>query len=272
MQRTEHLEGLLKNLCLTHFVERYQLDAERSEKEGTNHVGYLYDLAVGEWERRYHQRIERLLKQSKIPRDKRLADFEITRIPGLSPSLIHRIAEGDFIDRCENTLIFGNPGTGKTHLCIALTREWCLKGRRIFYTTACSLVQELLRAKKDFQLDQLIKKLDRFEVLVIDDISYLSCNREETDVLFALLSARYEQRSVVITSNLVFSLWHQIFKDEMTTAAAIDRLVHHSTVLELNAESYRIAQAKGRKNSNAKLKEAEKEKIISTPNEGANNF
>ena len=100
-------------------------------------------------------------------------------------------------------------------------------------------MQELLRAKQTFQLDQAIKKLDRFEVLVIDDLSYTSCNPNETDVLFALLAARYEQRSVVITSNLTFSQWNQIFKDEMTTAAAIDRLVHHATVLELNAESYR---------------------------------
>lgn len=268
MQHTEHLEGLLKNLCLIHFAQRYQVTAELSEKEGKGHVDYLYDLAQGEWERRYHQRIERLIKQAKIPRDKRLADFEVTRIPDLSPSLIQRLAIGEFIDRCENILIFGNPGTGKTHLCIALTREWCLKGRRVLYTPACSLVQELLRAKQSLQLDQFIKKLDRFEVLVIDDISYLSCSREETDVLFALLSARYEQRSVVVTSNLVFSLWHQIFKDEMTTAAAIDRLVHHSTVLELNTESYRITQAKERKNSNPKT--AEKRKIMPLLN-GANN-
>jgi DNA replication protein DnaC len=246
--RSTDLEGTLRNLCLTLFVERYQAEAERSEKEGIDHVGYLTTLARGEWERRYHQRIERLLAQSKIPRDKRLSDFEITRIPGLSPSLVHRLAEGEIIDNCENIIIFGNPGTGKTHLSIALTREWCLKGRRVLYTTACSLVQELLRAKQAFQLDQAIKKLDRFDVLVIDDLSYTSCDRNETDVLFALLAARYEQRSVVITSNLTFSQWNQIFKDEMTTAAAIDRLVHHATVLELNAESYRIEHAKGRKN------------------------
>ena len=247
MQSTD-LEGTLKNLCLTLFVERYQAEAERAEKEGIDHVGYLTALARGEWERRYHQRIERLLTQSKIPRDKRLSDFEITRIPGLSPSLVHRLAEGEIIDNCENIIIFGNPGTGKTHLSIAFTREWCLKGRRVLYTTACNLVQELLRAKQTFQLDQAIKKLDRFEVLVIDDLSYTSCDRNETDVLFALLAARYEQRSVVITSNLTFSQWNQIFKDEMTTAAAIDRLVHHATVLELNAESYRIEHAKGKKN------------------------
>jgi DNA replication protein DnaC len=251
MQSTD-LDGTLKNLCLTLFVEQYQSAAERCEKEGIDHVGYLTALARGEWERRQHQRIERLLKHSKIPRDKRLSDFEITRIKGLSPSLVHRLAEGEFIDHCENILIFGNPGSGKTHLSIAFAREWSLKGRRVLYTSACQLVQELLRAKQAFQLDQAIRRQDRFEVLVIDDLSYVTCDRNETDVLFALLAARYEQRSVVITSNLVFSQWNQIFKDEMTTAAAIDRLVHHATVLELNVdESYRMEQARRRKQAEA---------------------
>jgi DNA replication protein DnaC len=249
MSSTESLEGRLKNLCLIFFRERYQSEAERAEKEGLNHIGYLSSLVQGEWERRHHQRIDRLLKQAQIPRNKRLIDFEITRIPGLSPSLVHRFADGDFIDRCENILMFGNPGSGKTHLSIALTREWCLKGRRVLYVSACNLVQELLRAKKMMQLDQAIKKFDRFEVLVIDDISYLACERDESDVLFALLSARYEQRSVVITSNLVFSAWHTVFKDETTATAAIDRLVHHATVLELNVESYRMQKAKGRNSS-----------------------
>lgn len=249
MLSTEHLRGLLKNLCLTFFAEHHQDFAERAEHDGINHIDYLTLLVQGEMERRYHQRIERLLKRAKLPRDKRLIDFDTTRVAGISPSLISRLAEGEFIDRCENILIFGNPGSGKSHLSIAMTREWCLRGRKAFYTSACSLTQMLLRAKKGLQLDQAIKELDRFEVLVIDDISYLPCERSETDVLFALLAARYEQRSLVITSNLVFSQWQQIFKDEMTTAAAIDRLVHHACVLELNvAESYRTEQAKKRMN------------------------
>jgi DNA replication protein DnaC len=145
----------------------------------------------------------------------------------------------------ENLLIFGNPGTGKSHLSIALAREWCLRGRKCLYLTAASLVQELLIAKNKFSLNQFIKRLDRFEALIIDDISYIPYEKSESEVLFVLLAERYEQRSVVITSNLVFSKWQQIFKDEMTTNAAIDRLVHHSTILELNAESYRIKIAKG---------------------------
>ena len=266
MQSINPIEGLLKNIGLPLFADRYQIEAENAERDGVNHVGYLSSLAQAEWDRRHTQRINRLLKQSKIPRNKQLKDFEIVRIPGLSPSLIYRLAEGGFIDRCENILIFGNPGTGKTHLSIALTREWCLKGRRVFYSSACSLVQELLRAKQSMSLDQMIKKFDRFEILVIDDISYLSCDRQEADFLFALLAARYEQGSVVITSNLVFSQWHQIFKDEMTTAAAIDRLVHHATVLELNAESYRMTKAKESKNMKIQPIELEPEGATTTIN------
>jgi DNA replication protein DnaC len=208
----------------------------------------LKQLLQLEFERRHQARIDRLQKQAQIPRNKLLREFEVSHIAGLSRSVLNRLAEGEFIDRCENILIFGNPGAGKTHLGIALSREWCLRGRKVLYKTAAKLVQELIVAKQGLALNDLIKKLDRFEILVIDDISYCPYDRQETDALFILLSERYEQRSVVVTSNLVFSQWNQIFKDEMTTAAAIDRLVHHATILELNVlESYRVAQAKARK-------------------------
>ena len=252
MFNKENLKSTLKTLNLSFFVENFSNFAEKSEKEQINHVCYLNELSQGEVEKRHQQKIQNLIKKSKIPRHKTINNFDLSRIPSLSSSLIQRLSQGDWFDKTENILIFGNPGTGKTHLCLALTREWCLKGRKVFYTMAGNLVQELLRAKQATQLDQYIKRLDNYEVLIIDDISYLSCDRQETDVLFHLLSARYEQRSVVITSNLAFSHWGQIFKDEMTTAAVIDRLVHHSSVLELNAESYRIATAKNKQGNNSK--------------------
>lgn len=244
-QQIETLDGMLKGLSLLAMRDNYQQLAERSSMTP---VAYLQELTQIEIDHRQQKRIEGLLTKAKLPRNKLIEDFEVNRIPDLSPALIKRLIEGTFIDRCENILIFGNPGTGKSHLSIGLAREWCLRGRRILYTTASQLVQQLLTAKGNLKLNETIKKLDRFEVLVIDDISYVPYERQETDVLFVLLAERYEQRSTLITSNLVFSKWNQIFKDEMTTAAAIDRLIHHSTVLELNAESYRLAKTKENKN------------------------
>lgn len=253
----QSVETLLKNLSLPIFARNYHDLAQAYEKQERSYVDYLKELSLKETEYRYQQRINRLLKQAKLPRNKILQDFEINRIPCLSPTQIQTLAKGDFIDRYENLLIFGNPGTGKTHLSIALAREWCLLGRKVYYTTASSLVQHLLQAKSHLQLEQFIKKMDRFEIVLIDDISYVPYERHETDVLFTLLAARYEMRSIVITSNLPFAQWNTIFKDEMTTTAAIDRLVHHSTILELNAESYRIATAKKqtKKSSEKKSKE-----------------
>jgi len=161
--------------------------------------------------------------------------------------LVDFLLEGSFIDRNENVLAFGNPGSGKTHLLCAIGQALIQQGRRILFTSCSLLVQELLIARRDLKLARVPKKLSGYHALIIDDIGYVQQSREEMEVLFTLLADRYERGSVMLTSNLPFSKWEQIFKDPMTTAAAIDRLVHHSIILELNLESYRLEQSKKEK-------------------------
>jgi DNA replication protein DnaC len=160
------------------------------------------------------------------------------------------LRDGSFLDRCENIIAFGVPGNGKTHLLAALGQELIRSGKRVYFCTSSLLVQQLLRAKKELLLDKHLKKLSRFDAIIIDDIGYVQHNREEMEVLFSLLAARYENGSVMITTNLQFSKWESIFKDPMTTAAAIDRLIHHCVILEIDVPSYRMEYAQNNKQKN----------------------
>lgn len=242
--RHSELDQILHRLGLNTFRAHYQHLAESHDKAEKGHLSYLYELAQQEAEDREIKKKNRLLKSARMPRHKTLHDFEINKIPGLSKNLIERLAIGAFMDTAVNLLIFGNPGTGKTHLCIALAREWCLMGRRVLYRSASQIVEELKKAQTSNSLHAYIKQLDRIDCLILDDISYIPWDKQDTALLFQLISERYEQRSLVITSNLPFSKWETFFPDKITAVAAIDRLVHHSEILELNAPSYRKSKAK----------------------------
>jgi len=205
---------------------------------------YLLELAERECESRRSNRIERQLRESRLFLEKSLSTLDLKRRPQQAGQQVRSLLEGDFVDRHENVLIFGNPGSGKTHVACAVGQQLIRSGRRVMFATCGLMVQDLLAAKRDLKLRGFLKKISRYEVLILDDIGYVQYSREEMEVLFSLLAERYERGSVVLTSNLPFSGWESIFKDPMTTAAAIDRLVHHSVILELNVPSYRAEQAK----------------------------
>lgn len=237
---------LLRSLKLPGFVRAYAEVAQQAEREGWGFERYLFHLAEIEVEDRRCHRIERLLRQSGLPREKTLSTLELSRLPAPVRRSVPTLCEGGFVDRAENLLAFGLPGRGKSHLVCAIGHELLHRGYEVLFVPAFKLVQRLLAAKKDLALEATLRRLDRFDAVILDDLGYVQQSREEMEVLFTFLAERYERRSVMITSNLVFSEWNKIFQDPMTTACAIDRLVHHAVILELSGPSYRAETAKHR--------------------------
>jgi DNA replication protein DnaC len=239
-----NLTQCLKELHLPTVRECYAQQAQTAKQESYGYERYLLELMESECEARKQNRISRYLRESKLPLEKTIENFDRERLPRKVKSQLDSLIEGSYLNRCENVLAFGNPGSGKTHLLCAIGRELIHQGYRVLYIPCSLLVQNLLIAKRDLNLQRLLKRLAKYAALIIDDIGYVQQSREEMEVLFTLLADRYERASVMITSNLPFSNWEKIFKDPMTTAAAIDRLVHHSIILELNLPSYRLEESK----------------------------
>jgi DNA replication protein DnaC len=245
----EMLANYLKELHLPAFRSSYEELARQAQQEGLGFEQYLLSLAQRECQERQHKRVERRLHDSRLPLEKSWPALDLKRLPARVVQQLRSLLEGSFLDRQENVLIFGQPGSGKTHLLCALAQELVRAGRKVLFRKCGLLVQELLAAKRDLKLPRLLKQLAGYEALIVDDLGYVQQSREEMEVLFLLLAERYERGSVLLTSNLPFSGWEAIFKDAMTTAAAIDRLVHHSVIVELNVPSYRAeAVRKARQN------------------------
>lgn len=248
---TAGLNDQLKELRLPTFREQFQTLAEQATREGLSYPQYLAELASRECQTRNHSRVQRLLRHSRLLPGKTWDQFTWSRVPLTVARQLQSLRDGTFLDRRENLLVFGKPGSGKTHLLAALGEQLVRQGRSVLFTPCSLLVQELLAAKRDLKLERFIKRLAGFEALILDDLGYVQQSREEMEVLFTLLAERYERGSVLLTSNLPFSQWEQIFKDPMTTAAAIDRLVHHSIIIELNIPSYRLETAKNTRKTSA---------------------
>jgi DNA replication protein DnaC len=243
MAPAESLAMLLRALKLPAFSRYASEVAQKAEREGWTFGHYLHHLAELEVAERRRRRIERRLKESALPHEKTLATLDRSRLPAKVQKMLPTLCEGGFVERGDNLLAFGLPGRGKTHLVCAIGHELVARGHRVLFTPTFALVQRLLAAKKDLRLEKDLAALDGFDAVILDDIGYVQQSRDEMEVLFTFLAERYERRSVIITSNLVFSEWDRIFKDAMTTAAAIDRLVHHAVILEMTGVSVRAEEA-----------------------------
>lgn len=244
MTSAEALPILLRALKLPGIASSFADMAEKGEADGWSFVDFLRALCEIEVSERNRRRIERNSRRSQLPPSKTLSTLDRKRLPAKVQRLLPTLCEGGFVERGDNILTFGLPGRGKTHLSVAIGHELVKRGYHVLFVPAFRLVQRLLVAKRELALEDELRRLDRFDVVLLDDIGYVQQEREEMEVLFTFLSERYERRSVMLTSNLVFSDWDKIFKDPMTTAAAIDRLVHHSTIIEMTGKSVRAEEAK----------------------------
>src|SRR2546427_4217119 len=218
--------------------------ALRAAKEGLSHEAYLYELARHEEEQRQERRTTRLLRASGLPVEKTFRTLTLSRLSPVLQLQLERLKSASFLESATNVIAIGKPGVGKSHALAAVGYELIHAGYPVLWTPTSTLVQRLLAAKRDLRLPQELAKLEKFACVILDDIGYVQQDRDEMEVLFTFLAQRYERKSVMITTNLVFSEWNRIFKDPMTTMAAIDRVVHHSVILDLmEVESYRATEA-----------------------------
>jgi DNA replication protein DnaC len=237
------LAMMMRALKLPAFARYAGEIAQKAEREGWTFGQYLHHLAELETHERRRRRTERYLKDSDLLREKTLGTLNRSRLTPKIAKMLPTLCEGAFVDRAENLLAFGLPGRGKTHLVCAIGHELIQRGYRVLFTATFALVQRLLAAKRELRLEKALAALDAYDAVILDDIGYVQQSREEMEVLFTFLAERYERRTVIITSNVVFSEWDRIFKDPMTTAAAIDRIVHHSVILEMTGPSVRADAA-----------------------------
>lgn len=236
----ELLAGLKLPTLVTELLRRL------TEAGHADALPVLLEVFEAEAQSRHHRRVERLRRASHLPPGKTFATLQQGRLPQPLQRRLHELATGAFLENATNVLAFGLPGVGKSHVLAALGHALVDRGHSVLWIPAFQLVQELLAARRNLSLTKALRRLDVFEALILDDIGYVQQSPEEAEVLFTLMSERYERRSLLISSNLVFSAWDRIFKNPMTTAAAIDRVIHHATILEFAVPSYRGEEARRR--------------------------
>jgi DNA replication protein DnaC len=246
------LEYHLKALRLPTFQREYDKVARQCAAEGVDHPRYLLRLAELELLDRERRATERRIRQARFPVSKSLDSFDFLAIPSLNKALVLELARGEYIDRHENLLALGNSGTGKTHIALALGLAACQKGYKVRFTTAASLVHELIEAKDEKRLLRYQKQLAGYQLLVVDELGFVPLSKSGAELLFEIFSQRYERSSTLVTSNLPFDQWTEVLQSERLTGALLDRLTHHVHILEMNGESYRLKESKQTKLSRSR--------------------
>ena len=263
MASSETLPVLLKQLRLSTMARLWEPLYLRSQEEQWSSTQYLAALCEQELNERYSRRIDRFTKESCLPVGKTLETFDFSQTPIINKKKIEALAQNsDWVKRTENILFFGPSGVGKTHLAAAIAHGLIEQSIRVRHFTTNALVQAMQQARADLQLEKFLAKLDKYSVIVLDDLGYVKKSDTETHVLFELIAHRYETGSIIITSNQPFGEWDKIFTDPSMTVAAIDRVVHHSVIIEIQAESYRKRQAISN-NANIRLEQDTTQKNMS---------
>ena len=238
------LEHHLKELKLPTFLKEYDRVASRCAAEGVDHPDYLLRLSELELIDRNHRMVERRIKEARFPTVKSLDTFDFLAIPSLNKALVLELARCEYIDRKDNVIALGNSGTGKTHVALGLGLAACQRGLSVGFTTAAALVHELIEARDERRLLNLQRKLARLKLLIIDELGFVPLSKTGAELLFEVFSHRYERGSLLVTSNLPFDEWTEIFGSERLTGALLDRLTHHVHILEMNGDSFRLKQSR----------------------------
>ncbi len=237
------LTPILKSMTLPTVIEHYQAYAREARETVASYEQYLLRLMEAERIQRDANQLKRRLRAARFPQMKTLEDADFNRWPGINALVVKNYAECGFIDANENLVFIGKHGTGKTHLAIALGIEGCRKGKRVGFYTAADLVNQLIEARDDKQLKNTLKKLERLDLLVLDELGYIPFSREGGQLLFQIVSSRYERGAMILTSNLPFGEWDQVFGDANLTAALLDRIAHHGHVHQFTWESIRFTES-----------------------------
>jgi DNA replication protein DnaC len=246
MVQTATLPLMLKQLRLSSIARHWQGFLDKAERNGWDSAQYLSALCEQELADRYSRRIARYSKESHLPVGKSLASFDFAQVPGLAREQLEALAgSSDWTRQARNVLLFGPSGVGKTHLAAAIGHGLTTQSVRVRHFATTSLVQQLQLARTQLRLEDALQKLDKYAALILDDFGYVKKSEQETQVLFELIAHRYETGSLIITSNQPFAEWDRIFPDQMMTVAAVDRLVHHATIIEVSSDSYRRKEALG---------------------------